>query len=169
MSGDIERLIAALQRMPVPEPRPGFVQEALAHATESGRRSNAWIGAAGAGVAAALVGVAVLVTRPDEDSIRLYVDQPQEVRVVIDSEHALQGATITVHLTGDMSLYGFADARDLLWRTDLAAGMNLLALPVVAHGPGDGHLIAIVEHGGRARRIGVELRAEIAHAGKVGA
>jgi len=160
-----------LQRLPVPEPRPGFVDRAIARATgETATRApargvapawQAWIGAAlGAVVTAAAM---LLFQRPQvppeapATGITLAVNESRNVDVLIDSERELEDATIRIALTGGIAVDGFGNERSLHWRTRLDQGRNVLSLPVVAQSPGPGRLVAVVEHGGRTRRVTIDL------------
>ena len=171
-SNDLRR---ALRRLPVPEPRPGFVDRALRNAVEpaaapaSARphplrwfitRWEAWIGAAlGAVVAAAIT---VMVLRPVGDAgsvsgIALALHEARDVDVLIDSERDLEGATIRVAVKGGVALNGFDDEHQLQWRVDLRQGSNLLSLPLVARSAGKAQLVAVIEHEGRTRQVILHL------------
>ncbi|HEX2494007.1 MAG TPA: hypothetical protein VHK24_09550, partial [Steroidobacter sp.] len=166
MSTDYEPLIKALREMPPPEPRPGFVDRALAVATgvanasyrprpsSSGLRHAAmrwetWFAAAlGGAVAAAIT---VLLLRPAHldavaPGITLALNEARDIDVLIQSDRELQGATIRVAVTGGVALDGFANEHVIDWRADLERGGNLLSLPVVARRAGDGQLVAVIEH-----------------------
>lgn len=170
-SNDLRR---ALQRLPAPEPRPGFVDRALRNASEAHAaarpgplrslvsRWESWVGAA---VGAALTAViAVMVLRPaanvdDAASARiaLALHEARDVDVLIDSERDLEDATIRVAVTGGVALDGFDDEHLLQWRADLRRGSNLLSLPLVARSVGKAQLIAVVEHQGRTRQVTLQL------------
>lgn len=157
-----------LRRIPAPEPRPGFVDQALAKATGRAHpghkvahlvnRWETWVGAALGG---ALVAALLLFVRPQlspaEPDITLALNEMRDVDVLIDSERALEGATIRIVASGSVALDGFDDEHEIDWRTHLARGSNMLSLPVVARSMGAGKLVAVVEHGGRTRRVTVNL------------
>jgi hypothetical protein len=164
----------ALKRMPVPEPRPGFVERALANATQADYKSAAprpgrlrhlatrwetWVGAAlGGAVAAALM---LLLLRPLDppgpNGISLALHETRDIEVLIDSERSLDDATIRIVASGSVTLDGFEDEHEIDWRTRLERGSNLLSLPVVARSAGKGQLVAVIEHGGRTRRVTINL------------
>jgi hypothetical protein len=173
---DFHTLRQALRRMPTPEPRPGFVERALARAAAQERatrtllparlgrflsRWETWTGAAlGAAAAAAM---AIILLRPVDSPQRslprlaLTLNETRNVDVLIDSERELKGATIRIAATGSIALDGFDDEQHVDWQADLEPGSNLLSLPVVARTAGKGQLVAVVEHDGRTRRVAVEL------------
>ena len=177
MDSDSEKLRQALRRMPVPEPRPGFVDRAFANATGAAHspelrrpgwlrhlatRWETWIGAAlGGAVAAALV---LLLLRPlepgtiDRDGITLALNETRDIEVLIDSERNLDDATIRIVASGGVVLDGFDNEREIGWQANLERGSNVLSLPVVARSPGKGQLVAVIEHQGRTKRIAINLR-----------
>jgi hypothetical protein len=173
---DLHTLRQALRRMPTPEPRPGFVERALARAAAQEQASQAllparlgrflsrwetWTGAA-LGAAAAAV-IAILLLRPVDSPqhsvprLALTLNETRNVDVLIDSERELKGATIRIAATGSIALDGFDDEQHVDWQADLEPGSNLLSLPVVARTAGKGQLVAVIEHDGRTRRVAVEL------------
>ena len=170
MDKDSEILRRALRRIPAPEPRTGFVDRALARATGQARpprsrlahlfsRWETWIGAALGGAVAALL--TVMLLRPIEPTsppgITLALNEMRDIDVLIDSERALEDATIRIVASGSVALDGFDNDREIDWQTHLARGSNMLSLPVVARSKGAGQLVAVIEHGGRTRRVTVNL------------
>lgn len=171
-----------LSRMTAPEPRPGFVDSALARAIEFhelrqippahrtnamlrwlGRQRQMWLGAALGAAAAA--GVAMWVVRPQPPDLpssipglTLALEEAHEVGVLIDSERDLEDTTITVLVEGGIELVGFGDRRELRWQTDLDRGSNLLSLPVIARSLENGRLVAVIEYEGRTRRVVVDIK-----------
>lgn len=162
----------ALRAMPVPEPRPGFVDRAIGNAIGAaapaprrgwralaGRR-EAWWGAA-VGALAAAVAIVALVPRAAVDGgagdVALALNESREISVVIEAERELTDATIRIQVSGGVELAGFADQPQVEWTATLEQGANVLALPVYARLPGEGRLVAVVEHGGRTKRAVVDL------------
>lgn len=173
MDKDSEILRRALERLPAPEPRPGFVDRALARASGAAGRTpprsrlahlfsrwETWTGALLGGAVATLV--TVMLLRPVEPPTRgtgitLALNEMRDIDVLIDSERALEDATIRIIATGSVALDGFENEREIDWRAHLAQGSNMLSLPVVARSKGAGQLVAVIEHGGRSRRVTVNL------------
>jgi hypothetical protein len=173
---DFQTLREALRRMPTPEPRPDFVERALARAAAQQQAPQAvalpgglrrfatrwetWAGAAlGGAVAAALM---LVLLRPIDTSnspqpLALTLHETRNVDVLIDSDRELKGATIRVAASGSIALDGFDDERQIDWQTDLERGANLLSLPVVARAAGKGRLVAVIEHEGRTRQVAIDL------------
>jgi hypothetical protein len=183
---EAEKLFAALRSMPVPPMRSGFAEAALARAVAHGesrrpqrhvgqgpqghpmaagrwRRPAAWLGALAAGILAfAVLGPSRLpeppITSPETAPLRLALYDPREIAIAIDAGEAVVGARLTVRVTGGISLFGFGDARELHWESDLDAGTNLLPLPVIAHSLEQGLLTAVVEHGDSVHRIEIAFQ-----------
>ena len=171
MTDDLDKLREGLRAMPVPDPRPGFVDRVLTNATAAQRKQPGRIRAtlarpltwwaAGAGALAAsiawLVLMSVRVGTPAEPSLTLALHESREVSLVIDSERDLEGATIRLYVTGSVALAGYEQQQEIQWLTSLTQGANLLSLPVVARAPGEGRVVAEIEHDGRTRRVSVAL------------
>ena len=177
MTEDTDNLSRALRAMHTPEPRPGFVDRAIAKATAAGQprvaprpgrlrylasRWETWFGAAlGGAVAAALT---LLLMRPlggtleAGDGIALALNETRDIDVLIESDRALEGATIRIAVTGGVALQGFEGQREIDWQTNLQHGPNVLSLPVVARHAGRGQLVAIIEHDGKTRTMTIQLK-----------
>jgi hypothetical protein len=168
---DLQKLRAGLIAMPVPEPRPGFVDRVLANA--SGRESQELRGiraamrqpatwwAAGAGaLAATLAWMALLFFQSaavQVPKLILALNESRDVPLVIDAERDLDGATIRLSVSGSIGLAGYGEQHEIEWTTSLTQGANLLSLPVFARSQGDGLVVAEIEHEGRTRRLTVAL------------
>jgi hypothetical protein len=173
---DFQTLREALRRMPTPEPRPGFVERALALASAQqlapqavalprrlrsfATRWETWAGAAlGGAVAAALMLVLLspVGSRDAGPQLALTLHESRNVDVLIDSDRELKGATIRIAAIGSIALEGFDNERQIDWQADLERGTNLLSLPVVARAAGKGWLVAVIEHEGRSRQVAIDL------------
>jgi len=150
--------------MPVPEPSPGFVDRALAKASARvpTRRSfgqRTWLAAAVGALAASLAWLVLISLQTDADTsrVQLALHENRDISLVIDSERALEGATIRLFVTGSVALAGYEDQHEIQWLASLSPGANLLSLPVVARVPGDGSVVAEIEHEGKTRRVSVAL------------
>lgn len=185
-----DALRRALKRMPAPEPRPGFVDRALANATREpiarhperrdasrmglahlASRWETWIGASLGGAVAAVLMLILLrpplagmdgtdganQPAPAPMGISMALNETRAIDVLIDSERALDDATIRIVATGSVMLDGFENEREIGWRTHLERGSNVLSLPVVARSTGEGQLVAVIEHEGRTRRMTINL------------
>jgi len=164
--------------MPVPEPRPGFVDRVLAKATAvpeaKPRRESqgffallarplTWGAAAAGAVAASVVWFVVMSLNVEPaaqpiPSLQLALHESREISLVIDSERALEGATIRVYAMGSVALEGYEDQAEIEWLASLSEGANLVSLPVVARAPGNGTIVAEIEHEGKTRRVNVLMQ-----------
>jgi hypothetical protein len=168
---DLQKLRAGLSAMPVPEPRRGFVDRVLSNATGgtppkvSGiraaiRQPVTWWAAGAGALAATLVWMVLLFVRPGavpEPNLVLALNESRDVPLVINAERNLEGATIRLSVSGSVGLAGYGDQHEIEWTTSLTQGANLLSLPVFARAPGDGLVVAEIEHEGRTRRLSVAL------------
>jgi hypothetical protein len=180
---DLNKLRVALSAMPVPEPKPGFEDRVLANATATAtasatraapaaranprggvrnalRQPATWWAAAAGALAATVACVAILWKQPDAlagASVVLALNESRDVSLVIDSERALEDATIRLFVTGSVTLAGYEQQQEIEWKTSLTEGPNLLSLPVIGRSAGSGSLVAEIEHDGRTRRMSVVL------------
>src|SRR5688572_13809418 len=113
--------------MPVPEPAPGFENRVLAKATaarvvarggvrEAIRQPATWWAAAAGALAATLACVALLWKQPDAlagASVVLALNESRDVSLVIDSERALEDATIRLYVTGSVTLAGYEQQQEI--------------------------------------------------------
>jgi hypothetical protein len=166
--------------MPAPDPRPEFVDRALANAAAANgalaaRKQPAlsvlrrfamswqtWVGAVLGGAVAAVMMLAFLhpfehTGASEAPGIALMLNEARDIDVMIDSERPLEGATIRIEATGSVALSGFDSDHEIGWRANLERGSNLLSLPVVARSSGKGQVVAVIEHGGRTRRVMINV------------
>jgi len=157
--------------MPVPEPRHGFVDRVLANASgrkapdargmrAAIRRPATWWAAGAGALAASLAWMALLFVQTGEvrePNLILALNESRDVPLVIDAERNLDGATIRLSVSGSVGLAGYGEQDEIEWTTSLTQGTNLLSLPVFARTPGDGLVVAEIEHEGRTRRLSVAL------------
>src|SRR5690606_23666334 len=103
----------ALARIPAPEPRPGFVDRALAKATGKtparsrlahlASRWETWTGAAlGGAIATVLTLLMLRPMEPRPPGITLALNEMRDIDVLIDSERALDDATIRIVASGSV-------------------------------------------------------------------
>ena len=137
----------------------GLFEATLAAAAGVDRRSKVrdrfWRGAGfGALAAAALFGIVIALTwqqLPDgpgsgSASFAISIQEPRHMDLAIEADEALDQATISIVLTGDVELDGYAGQRELTWTENLEAGVNRLRLPVRALGSDGGQMIVRLSH-----------------------
>jgi hypothetical protein len=152
----VDRALANATRQPAARAKERSM--GLAHLVS---RWETWIGAALGGAVAAVL--TVILLRPVEQpaatpmGISLALNETRAIDVLIDSERELEDATIRIVATGSVVLDGFDNEHEIGWRAHLERGSNVLSLPVVARSTGNGQLVAVIEHGGRTRRMTINL------------
>ncbi|HYJ42367.1 MAG TPA: hypothetical protein VEW08_16360 [Steroidobacteraceae bacterium] len=171
MVDDLQKLRAGLSAMPVPEPRPGFVDRVLANASGGKapevrgiraaiRRPYTWWAAGTGALAASLAWMALFFFQSGavtDTRLVLALNESRDVPLVIDAERNLDGATIRLSVSGSIGLTGYGEQHEIEWTTSLTQGANLLSLPVFARSQGDGLVVAEIEHEGRTRRLSMAL------------
>lgn len=160
----LEALRAVLRDAPMPAPRPGFFDQALARAQAAQpRRRRYWPYVTGAAIAASLSLWVVLGDRPNLSpastpaSVTITLNQARTVQLAFNAEHELEEATLSIELPDGVDLEGFPGQREVRWRTNLARGANLLSLPLIARSPAGGTLLARVEYGNRRTQLVIPL------------
>src|SRR5262245_49254271 len=127
----------ALEQDWVPPPREGFVDQVIAAAVRDGsaeriRRYAIAASIAVFGVAIGLIfGYRLGMEQSTEFAhVNLVANEGKTVRLLIDSPVAQDAATVTIDLADNLELAGFPDEHRIEWQTPLAAGRNVLALPL---------------------------------------
>jgi hypothetical protein len=130
-------------------------------------RRGFWLGAGFSGaIAASLLAVAFtlgLFANPVTEAPRaaeFYVST-QEVRpmnIAIEADRPLQGAEISILLSGDVEIDGFGERHELSWIDDLEPGVNQLTLPVRAIGAGGGQMVVRLNHPDSEQIFVVQLK-----------
>ena len=114
-----------------------------------------WLGAGfGGAVAASLFALAlalgwfgsIATNEPEIAEFLVALNEPRQMDVAIETDRPLQGATISILLSGDIELDGFSGRRELTWSEDLEAGINRLSLPVLAMGERGGQMVVRLSH-----------------------
>lgn len=167
-----EEIQALLRDYPVPEASADFYDRALLRAArESTRRQRSrWImtgfgSAVAAGLALWFVGAFFFAApgTPAVDErmpgVTMTLEEPRTINLVFASAQALDSAVLTVRLPEGIELAGFPGQREISWQTNLNEGKNLLPLKLVAVSPGNGVVLARLEHGNRDRTF--RLRIEV--------
>jgi anti-sigma factor RsiW len=163
-------LAAALRAQPVPAPRDGLFAAALERAARTAegraqRRAVVRAGVSSALAAGLLVFAATAFwlrtpapsTTGNAAVVSMAVAEVRTVNLVFAADAALEGVSLTVHLPEGVEVQGFAGRREIEWRTRLAPGNNVLALPLVATGLGGGTLVAELGRGDERKSFTVNI------------
>jgi len=118
-------------------------------------RSRFWLGSAFGGAVAASLFAVLLASgwitppaapTPGEDVFHVALAERRDMHIAIEAREALQGAKISILLAGGIELDGYPGQRELEWTTDLDAGVNHLALPVIAEKLAGGRMVVRLSH-----------------------
>ena len=122
---------------------------------EEASRRGFWLGAGFSGaIAASLLAVAFALGLlanpvPEAPTAAEFYVSASEVRpmnIAIEAKQALEGAQISILLSGDIEIDGFVDRNELSWTDDLEPGVNQLTLPVRAIGERGGQMVVRLSH-----------------------
>jgi hypothetical protein len=100
------------------------------------------------------VGSSIKTSIP-EFSIAL--NEQRDIKLAFFSSEELKGATITLKMPEAVALVGYEGQRELVWKTNLAKGDNLLRLPIIATGITSGQLVAHIAYKGKVKTLKVNL------------
>lgn len=158
-------LRAALRSLPIPPPRSGFLEQALAGAQRPQRiRHLGWAFATGAALAASLAlwisltpapGLFAPATKPAGVVIALH--ETRTLQLAFNAERDLPHATLSIVLPAGVELRGFPGQHRISWQADIVRGANVLSLPLVAVSASDGKLLARLEQGERSTELTIPL------------
>jgi hypothetical protein len=164
-------MLRADRDLPIQRPRDGAFQDAIraavsVNARATPKKTGFWLGVGvGAALAASIAAAAVMMLRPfieapppGAPAVTLAINEERDVNVALSSPEPLSNAKIHVAVSGDIGLRGFAEQRELRWRTDLDRGVNQLTLPIIALGPHGGQVLVEIQHGDKRRAFVVDVR-----------
>lgn len=159
-----------LHSQPTAAPAPDLYARTVDRITRrAGSRPIAgfWYGAATGGGLVACAFAALLMlgllrapVTPPATVAEFYVStaEARELNIAIDALAPLPGATLSLTLYGGIEIAGYASQRHLSWTTDLDAGVNKLALPIIALDQTGGQVIVQLEHPDSHQEFLVQLR-----------
>ena len=165
-------LIAELKQVQVPAMSPGFAQKAVSHAASQAKRRphrNGFVAgfssALVAGFALMFVVVGILPGDNDIESnvmpeVAISVYAPQTVNLAFDVGYAMDDATLSIDLPGNIEVVGFPGERRLSWQTSLTQGRNILPLPLKGIVNAAGELVATLEQGGKTKILRIRVRVD---------
>lgn len=166
-------LRTALRSLPVAEPSAGFEAKVFSavrrhHSEGRGQPGNRFIaGFATAMVASLAIWFASTLYTPLVDEytrdqqapqmINLAMNQARTVKLVFEAPTDLAEVTLSVELPENIELEGFGGQKQLVWQTNLNKGENILALPIIATGRGQGELMAKLRYGDKTKQFHIVL------------
>jgi hypothetical protein len=146
------------------QPDDAMVDRLIATAIERGERARLRrIGVYGAATfAVAMLAVGLAWQDGRRDPTRIVDANPGEMKVIrlaYESSVDRPDTTVVVSLSDRLDLVGYADTRDLEWKTALKKGVNVLELPVVLNSADDAQLTVAFSSGDDSKRVRVVIRA----------
>ncbi len=148
-----------LRRREIDGPSDALFNRVVTTATSNSkdRTSNQrfWLGTAfGGAVAASLFAIAFFFgwadseQNPTESTAEFVValGEPRAMNLAFETDRQLDGATISILLSGNIEIEGYGIQRELTWSENLDAGVNRLTLPVLASGIGGGQMVVRMTH-----------------------
>jgi len=130
-------------------------------------RKGFWLGAGFSGaIAASLLTVAFVlgllgspaVEAPQAAEFYVSTQEVRPMNIAIEADKLLQGAEISILLSGDVEVDGFGDRHELSWTDDLEPGVNQLTLPVRAIGDRGGQMVVRLSHPDSEQIFVVQLK-----------
>lgn len=90
--------------------------------------------------------------------VNLAMNQVRTVKLMFEAPTDLTEVTLSIELPENIELEGYAGMNQLTWQASLNKGQNVLALPVIAIGDGQGELVAQLNYGDRTKQFHVVLK-----------
>jgi len=161
---DLE-LDSVLRTFEIPEPGDGFVDRVIETASRRDeRQSRTPAFAMAAAVAVISIAIGLFVGRGQHSDVSFEVAMaPYEerlVEVVINTAAERKQTTLTIELAHNLEFSGSPDKRTVQWQTDLAAGKNLLKLPLLLNRDADTHFTVLMSNGSTEQTMRVDVRAK---------
>ncbi len=163
--------LAELAARDTGSPRAGLfdavVGRAVSQPARATRDSRFWAGAGVGALAASLVAIALFLGWTDSrvpnagvPEFVVSLAEPRQMNVAFETDRALDGAKITILMSGSVEIDGYGPQRELSWTENLDAGVNRLSLPVIANGTGGGQVVVRLDHPQSEQVLLVRLRVE---------
>lgn len=163
-----QRLRLAMHQIPVAGPSADFYRHAMTRAVQPLRptRRVHWMAAATAALAASVATwfitshVSAVMTPPTVSpvaTITMAMDEPRTVKLVFNSESAIDDARLSLQLPPGVELASHRDRREFRWKTHLRPGNNILPLDLVVRDGAGGDLVARLSHAGDHKTFRVRV------------
>lgn len=129
------------------------VEKTVSQPARAPRDNRFWVGAGVGAVAASLLAVALFFGWTDSrmptgsvPEFAVSLEEPRQMNLAFETDRVLEGARITILLSGSVEIDGYGARRELSWTENLEAGVNRLSLPVIANGFDGGQIVVRLEH-----------------------
>jgi hypothetical protein len=98
---------------------------------------------------------------PEVAEFMAALSEPRSMNVAIETDRPLEGARISILLSGGIELDGYGGRREVTWNADLQAGLNRLTLPVVAVDQAGGQMVVRLSHPHSEQIFVVRLKTDV--------
>lgn len=149
----LAELAARDTRMPPAGLFDAVVERAASQPAQAPRDQRFWTGAGFGAIAASLIAVALFfgwTGSPKQVEVApeftVSLEEPRQMNLAFETDRELEGAKITILLSGSVEIDGYGLRRELSWTENLEAGVNRLSLPVIANSFDGGQIIVRLEH-----------------------
>jgi len=129
------------------------VEKAVSQPSRAPRDNRFWMGAGVGALAASLLAVALFfgwtesrVPISSVPEFAVSLEEPRQMNLAFETDRILEGARITILLSGSVEIDGYGPRRELSWTENLEAGVNRLSLPVIANGFDGGQIVVRLDH-----------------------
>lgn len=145
-------MIDLLKDIPVSSASAGFAERALSNAIRSrsataGSRIKYVTGGIAASLVAVVTAISILTApdpQPTDPGVVFVGGEVRTIRVAIESSRAIEDIEMTIDVSDNLEIEGYANQQAISWTTRLERGVNMIALPVTAIAAGDGEIVARV-------------------------
>ena len=163
-----ELLRREFDRVEVPDPRSGFVDELIGNAVRQGERSRTRRISLVATAATIILSFGLVLSQNFMDNttnevsfeVAIAPRTSEMVEVVINSNSGSDVAILTIELAENLELAGFPNERVVQWQTGLLKGKNLLRLPIILMDQQNSHFDIALSYGETEQAITVLVRAD---------
>ncbi len=162
-----EKLRDALSKLKAPTMPPEFSSRAFDKVRQQNhgakRLTNTGLALAASLALAGIVGVFMHQpdsTLPEPNAIQISLQQTRDVNLVFNAKKDLNEVTISIELSDNLALDGFAGKQTVSWNTTLQKGKNVLSLPIIATQSGNGMLTARLRLGNQDKIIRIPVNAQ---------
>lgn len=163
------QLRSALRSLPVAPPEDGFLDSVIEDTLVTTHRSERWFWSSagiGGALAASVIAWLVLVLPGDPplpqtaelETVAISLNVEQTFRVTFNSARELEAATVSLQLPPGVDLVGYEGRDAVTWTTKIAAGANILELPIVVRTGAGGVVQARLEHDGKEKSFRFRVR-----------
>lgn len=163
------KLQHALHNLPIRQADDNFEQRVLdkVHKHYQPKSSNRFLAGFATSMAASLAlwfGVSVYQPEIKEQqaaTIDIALQKSRTVNLKFNAPENLDQVTLSIELPDHVELSSYPGQRSLSWKTKLNKGSNVLSLPVIAIGSGEGELVARIQYGNKSKHFSIILNSKL--------